>query len=155
MKLPFTLHHASLKGCQGEQGCHAPLKIPGQVFLFTFCLREGGVGGKRHGERGKKRPGLLGKTMTLKKLKPVLKAVEECDLSRETQASNGTVPLQQTNADHAKMHCQCMWSLQVALRLPTTQYWHGDTILDCAGGSSQSKRSLKIEGGWMERRPAR
>lgn len=55
---------------------------------------------------------------------------------------------------HAKMHCQWMWSLQVALRLPTPQYWHGDTILDCAGGSSQSKRSFKIEEGWMERRPA-
>lgn len=46
--------------------------------------------------------------MTLKKLKPVLKAAEECDLSRETQASNGTVPLQQANTDHAKMHCQRM-----------------------------------------------
>lgn len=51
MKLPFTLHHASLKGCQGGQGCHAPLKIPGQVFLFTFCLREGRVGGERQRER--------------------------------------------------------------------------------------------------------
>lgn len=110
MKLPFTLHHASLKGCQEGQEYHAPLKIPGQVFLFTFCLRERRVGGgeETEEEREKKRPGLLGKTMTLKKLKPVLKAVEECDLSRETQASNGTVPLQQTNADHAKMHCQCM-----------------------------------------------
>lgn len=55
MKLPFTLHHASLKGCQGGQGCHAPLKIPGQVFIFTFCLREGRVGGKDRGRERKEK----------------------------------------------------------------------------------------------------
>lgn len=59
--------------------------------------------------------------------------------------------LEQTNDGYVQFHCQWKLRLQTALRLPTTQYWHGDTILDCANGSSQSKRSLKI-GGWMERR---
>lgn len=145
-----TLHLAPWFPQRMSEGTRMPCSFKNSWPGFSFHLlfeRRKSWGGKTEGERGKKRTGLLGKTMTLKKLKPVLKAAEECDLSRETQASNGTVPLQQANTDHAKMHCQRMWSLQVGLRLPTPQCWHGDTILDCAGGSSQSKRSLKIEGG--------
>lgn len=67
MKLPFTLHHASLKGCQGGQGCHTPLKIPGQVFLFTFRLREGGVGGKDRRRERKEKAWATWKNHDLKK----------------------------------------------------------------------------------------
>lgn len=74
MKLPLTLHHASLKGCRGGGGARMPDSFknswPGFSFHLLFERR------KTEGERGKKRAGLLGKTMTLKKLKPVLKAAE-------------------------------------------------------------------------------
>lgn len=73
MKLPLALHDASLKGCQGV-GARMPDSFknswPGFSFHLLFERR------KTEGERGKKRAGLLGKTMTLKKLKPVLKAAD-------------------------------------------------------------------------------
>lgn len=133
MKLSFTLAHTSFKGVQGWR-CHAPLKIPGRVSLFTFCLKEGGIGEKTEGEE-RKGLGYLENPWPEKSWKMVWRHPMEQPL------------LQRRNNGCVKFYCQWMFRLQMALSLPTSQHWHVESSPDCGGESSQSKRGRRMERG--------